>query len=66
MTQYDMRRIITWMQKPDKAYGAKPAQARNAILVDMTTGAVLFEKNADQPMPPASMSKIMTLSLIHI
>ena len=24
-----MRRIITWMQKPDKAYGAKPAQARD-------------------------------------
>ena len=38
--------------------------AREAILVDMTTGAVLFEKNADQPMPPASMSKIMTAYLL--
>ena len=35
--------------------------ARQAILVDMTTGSVLFEKNADELMPPASMSKIMTL-----
>ena len=38
--------------------------AREAILVDMTTGAVLFEKNADQPMPPASMSKIMTAHVV--
>lgn len=38
--------------------------AREAILVDMTTGAVLFEKNADVPMPPASMSKIMTAYLL--
>lgn len=38
--------------------------AREAILVDMTTGAVLFEKNPDTPMPPASMSKIMTAYLL--
>jgi serine-type D-Ala-D-Ala carboxypeptidase (penicillin-binding protein 5/6) len=38
--------------------------AREAILVDMTTGAVLLEKNADQPMPPASMSKIMTSYMV--
>ena len=38
--------------------------AREAILLDMTTGAVLFEKNPDTPMPPASMSKIMTAYLL--
>jgi D-alanyl-D-alanine carboxypeptidase (penicillin-binding protein 5/6) len=37
--------------------------AREAILVDFDTGAVLFEKNADERMPPASMSKIMTVYL---
>ena len=44
---------------------ASPAQAietkaREAILMDAVTGAVLMEKDADVSMPPASMSKIMT------
>ena len=49
VTQYDMRRIIAWMQKPDRAYGAKPAQARNAILVEALTQAVadLTKKKGD-------------------
>lgn len=38
--------------------------AREAILMDMTTGSVLFEKNADIPMPPASMSKLMTVYML--
>jgi D-alanyl-D-alanine carboxypeptidase (penicillin-binding protein 5/6) len=37
--------------------------ARAAILVDANTGAVLFAKNADDALPPASMSKLMTLLL---
>lgn len=36
-------------------------RARAAIVVDMTTRTVLLEKNADTPLPPASMSKLMTL-----
>jgi D-alanyl-D-alanine carboxypeptidase (penicillin-binding protein 5/6) len=38
--------------------------ARQALLMDMGTGAVLFEKNADEPMHPASMSKLMTVYLL--
>ena len=38
--------------------------AREAILIDDSTGAVLFEKNADQRMPPSSMSKIMTVYMV--
>ncbi|MDH3474374.1 MAG: D-alanyl-D-alanine carboxypeptidase [Rhodospirillales bacterium] len=38
--------------------------AREAILVDAATGAVLFEKDADVSMPPASMSKIMTIYMV--
>jgi D-alanyl-D-alanine carboxypeptidase (penicillin-binding protein 5/6) len=38
--------------------------ARQAIIIDYQTGAVLFEKNADERMPPSSMSKIMTAYLV--
>lgn len=38
--------------------------AKQAILLDITTNTVLFEKNADQRMPPSSMSKIMTMYMV--
>jgi serine-type D-Ala-D-Ala carboxypeptidase (penicillin-binding protein 5/6) len=38
--------------------------AKQAILVDMTSGTVLFEKNADERMPTSSMSKIMTMYMV--
>ena len=34
--------------------------APHAILMDYTTGTVLFEKNSHVPAPPASLSKLMT------
>lgn len=36
-------------------------QARAAYVFDLTTKTVLLAKNADTPLPPASMSKLMTL-----
>ena len=38
--------------------------SKAAILVDAATGAVLFEKNADEALPVASITKVMTLLLI--
>jgi len=38
--------------------------ARSAMVLDVNTGTVLFEKDADRPIPPASMSKLMTLNLL--
>lgn len=35
--------------------------AKRAILIDATTNSILFEKDADIPFPPASMSKLMTV-----
>lgn len=43
--------------------GAIETSAREALLIDFDTGAVLFDKNSDALMPPASMSKIMTAYL---
>jgi serine-type D-Ala-D-Ala carboxypeptidase (penicillin-binding protein 5/6) len=34
--------------------------AKVAFLIDLSSGAVLYEKNADVRMPPASMAKMMT------
>ncbi|MCI3920224.1 D-alanyl-D-alanine carboxypeptidase [Paenibacillus sp. TRM 82003] len=38
--------------------------ARSAILLDADTGTVIFEKNKDEKLPPASITKIMTMLLI--
>jgi len=38
--------------------------ARHALLIDLTTNTVLLDKNADVPMPPASMSKLMTVYMV--
>ena len=38
--------------------------AKHAILIEETTGEVLFEKDADAPMAPASMSKMMTAYMV--
>ncbi|MEM6942789.1 MAG: D-alanyl-D-alanine carboxypeptidase family protein [Pseudomonadota bacterium] len=38
--------------------------ARAAIVKDMLSGAILFERNADEPLPPASMSKLMTNMMV--
>ena len=37
---------------------------RSAILMDAATGTVLYEQNADEPLPPASVTKIMTLLIV--
>ncbi|GLQ19083.1 D-alanyl-D-alanine carboxypeptidase family protein [Algimonas porphyrae] len=45
---------------------AAPIQtdAKQAVIIDHDTGIVLFEKNARDPMPPASMTKIMTVQMV--
>jgi len=52
-----------------RALGAKIASppsinARSAILIDAATGTVLFEKNADLALPPASLTKLVTLHVV--
>lgn len=38
--------------------------ATHAVIMDYETGAVLFSRNGDEPMPPASMSKMMTVLMV--
>lgn len=39
-------------------------KARNAILMDFDTGQYLYEKDAQKMVPPASMSKLMTVYMV--
>ncbi|MGD1880042.1 MAG: D-alanyl-D-alanine carboxypeptidase family protein [Kiloniellaceae bacterium] len=47
-----------------QAAGTIETQAQQAFLVDFNTGAVLLDKNADELMPPSSMSKLMTAYVV--
>ncbi len=38
--------------------------ARSVLLMEAGTGRVLYEENADEALPPASVTKIMTLLLV--
>jgi len=43
---------------------APEISAPSAILMEASTGKVLYEKNADERLPPASVTKVMTILLI--
>src|SRR6201996_3197832 len=64
-----MRRIFFFLPVL-LAFGAQPAlaamdtSAEHALVMDAATGQVLWEKDGMVPMPPASMSKLMTLELL--
>src|SRR6516165_2807369 len=47
-----------------KPVGGMETQAQHALVVEVETGAVLLDKLADDHMPPASMSKIMTAYVV--
>ena len=40
-------------------------EATSAVVIDHNTGQVLLSKLADVPLPPASMSKLMTLLMTY-
>lgn len=61
--------IFSAVLPPSAAYAAEDKiklaeQSKSAVLLEQDTGAVLFEKNSHKPLPPASMTKIMTMLLI--
>ena len=49
----------------DAAVGTKlDIKAKSAILMEVNTGKILYEMNADEKLPPASITKIMSLLLV--
>jgi len=53
--------LVTSAPDADAAF---QSEAPYAFLMDYDTGAVLYNKRGDEPMPPASMSKLMTLAVV--
>lgn len=55
--------LLLFFQAPAGAqlFETKAAQA---FMIDAETGTVLFSKDADKPIPPASMAKLMTMEVV--
>lgn len=51
-------------EKDESTQAPLAKEVPSAILIEQSTGTLLFNKNAHEPLPPASMTKIMTLLLI--
>lgn len=47
-----------------KQIGLPTTRAERAVVMDAGSGAILYQHNADELMPPASMSKLMTLAVL--
>lgn len=56
--------LIALMLAPLAHAQAFETRATAAWVYDVTTGTVLLDKNADTPLPPASMSKLMTINML--
>ncbi len=56
--------VVTVAQMSPALADAFKSRAKQAILMDAATGAVMFQHKADQLAPPASMSKLMTMAVV--
>ncbi len=55
--------FCSFIPQISQAWEFQRVNARSAILYDMNTGKVLYEQNADALIPPASLTKLITLYL---
>src|SRR5580698_4557040 len=44
---------------------AQKVQASSALLVDAASGQILFSRNPNEPLPPASTTKLLTALLVY-
>jgi serine-type D-Ala-D-Ala carboxypeptidase (penicillin-binding protein 5/6) len=49
---------------PAQAQNSYETEATHAVIMDFDTGQVLFAKDAEVPMAPSSMSKMMTVLMV--
>lgn len=53
--------LCLFFPEPAGAQDVLPITSRSAVLMDARSGRVLYEKNAHEPLPPASVTKVFTL-----
>lgn len=66
-SECDISDIAVTVTAPADETGEGPAfsvNAKSAVLMEVYTGTVLFDQNSDEKLPPASITKIMSLLLI--
>ncbi len=56
--------LLLALTAPAFAQASFDTKARFAILMDEESGTVIFQKDADLPMEPASMAKLMTIAVV--
>jgi len=54
----------TAAEPPSKPGAGIETQAKHALVLEVETGTVLLDKGADERIPPASMSKVMTAYMV--
>jgi serine-type D-Ala-D-Ala carboxypeptidase (penicillin-binding protein 5/6) len=57
-------KTISVAEPPANPSGGIETQAKHALILETETGVVLLDKGADERIPPASMSKIMTAYIV--
>ena len=56
--------ILLFSYLPVWGRAVEAEAAKSAVLMDVNTGTVLYEKNPHEPLAPASVTKVMTLLLV--
>lgn len=56
--------MLIGLSAPFLSYAEIEADAKSLILIEAKTGKVLYENNADEKLPPASVTKVMTMLLV--
>ncbi len=59
-----MLTFLTTVSSANEGKASLDIDVKSAVLIDMNTGTVLYEQNKDAALPPASVTKIMTLLLV--
>lgn len=55
---------LTSLSEWENPVGSPELTCKSAVLMEAETGKILYAKNAEEALPPASVTKIMTLLLI--